>query len=355
MSIESPTVSVIILTNRGNRLLLETINSVRQQTYQDFEILVCHNGNALNLLEWYKRQQDLWGKLFLQEDLDPIQRLNLSIEQARGKYIALLKADNLWHPCKLEKQVFYLDNYASLGLIHSWLTLVDDRHKPLGIIVKNQISGWVESAILERNQINYSSAMIRRVCFEKVGLFDSQLATSFDWDMWIRLSRCYQFMTIAETLVYCHQPQDTLRESWLTREIDLQATIEKAYQNASIELRHLKNRSYAYASLSLAWQVLHHQDPKTAIADHYCRQALEYSPRISFSPEFLRVSLAVMTLHYLKSDRYICLLSLIQTIRAWLQAVKEKFKVSAHRLLHWMLQENEIGKEKVMRKDEGTG
>ena len=352
MSIESPTVSVIILATNENKYLLETINSVQQQTFADFEILICHSGSSLYLAKWFSNQKDRRLRLLLKKDLDIIEVLNLGIQEVKGEYIAFLKADDLWHPNKLKKQVFYLEHYSAIGLVHSWLTVVDRETKPVGKIFKNELYGWVESEIVERNQIGFSSVIVRQHCLYMVGLFNPHLKTSSDWDMWIRLSRCYQFMAIAEPLVYYRQVQHKTRDSWLDAEKDFQAIIEKAYQDIPNKLLPLKARSYSYASLSLAWQVLHNQNSDPAIAYHYCRQALEHYPPISFSLEFLELSVAVATLHWLKSDRYLLLLSLIKIIRSWLQIALRKFQLSSYSLLNWMLQEN-IGRKERRAKSKG--
>ena len=344
MSIKSPQVSVIVLATNKNKYLLKTITSVQQQTFSDFEILICHNGDSPQLVKWWNKQPDSRIKLLFQDDSNPIRTLNSGIEAAQGEYIAFLQADDLWHPNKLKKQVFHLEHYPAIGLIHSWLTLVDERQKPLGKIIKNQLHGWVESGILERNRIGFSSVIIRRHCLYLVGLFSPSLKTNYDWDMWIRLSRCYQFMTIAEALVYHRQRQDRAQDSWLETEQDFHITIERAYQDVAAESQYLKASSYAYASLDLAWQVLHHQNPDPEIAYHYCRQALEYSPRISFTQEFFQLSLEIITLHYLISDHYLLILASIKTIRHWLHQVIERFKALAHLLLYWTLQETGRGK-----------
>jgi glycosyltransferase involved in cell wall biosynthesis len=357
MFIESPTVSVIISANNDHEYLLETIISVRQQTFADFEVLICHSGDSPGLVRWFKSQQDPRLKLFLEEDLDRVQMLNLAIKGARGKYIALIQGDDLWHPDKLQKQVFYLDRYPAIGLVHSWLTEIDEESKSTGKIIKQKLSGWVESAILQRNQVNFSSATIRRDCFETIGLFDPNLQTSFDWDLWIRLSRAYQFIAIAKSLVYYRQYQNRVNEIWLTREKDLQGTIEKAYQNTPLELLALKNRSYGYASLSLAGEVLQTGDSHLAIVNHYCRQALEHSPRISFSREFMQIRLAVFSLYCLKSDRLLALGSSIQMIGSGIQAILHKFKASTHFLWRWTFQEKVINhnQQRVRSKEREIG
>ena len=339
MSLESPTVSVIILAGSDNKYRSGTINSVRQQIFSDLEILIFSDGSSDNLLAWFNRQLDPRLKLFVQQNLNTAEVLNWGLKEAKGKYIAFLKAGDLWHPHKLQKQVLCLDRCPDIGLVHSSLTSIDDRYQSVKKIIKRELSGWVEPEILERNLVDYQSAVIRRSCFDKVGLFDSQLATTFDWDMWIRLSRHYQFLAIAEPLVYYRQHRDRIPQSWLTVETDLQATIEKAYRNAPKQLLTFKNRSYAYSSLSLARQVLQHQHPDTVIAYHYCRQALEHSFYVGCSGEFFQVALAVIVMGYLKSDRYNRLLILIETGKIWLQMIFKKFGLLAHLLLDWMLEE----------------
>lgn len=338
MSIKPPTVSIIIVVGTKIEGFSKTVNSILRQTFTNFEILIFHKGDRQQLVECYDRWSDFRLRLFWQESFDTARIFNLGIKIARGKYLAFLKANDLWHPDKLQKQVFYLDRYPGVGLVHSWLVLGEVGGKSLGKVVKHELSGWVELEILERNQINCSSVAIRRACFDVVGLFDPTLQTASDWDMWIRLSRHYQFMAIAEPLVYCRQHR-RVGESWLAMETDFQATIEKAYQNAPRKLLAIKDRSYAHAGLSLAWQVLRNQNPDPVIADNYCRQALEHSLSIGFSWEFVRVSLAVLTLRYLKGDRYNCLLLLLQAIQTRLQIISKKFEAAIYFVLNWMLEE----------------
>ena len=355
MSIKSPAVSVIILANGENSHLLETIASLRQQAFIDIEVLICHSDNSTGLNMQCKSQQyesikDNRFRLLIEENLNIVETLNLGIQEAKGKYIAFLKAGDLWHSDKLSKQVSSLEGCLDIGLIHSWSTIIDDKNQSLGKTLKNQLHGRVESEILERNQINFSSVIVRRDCLDAVGLFDPDLNTGADWDMWIRFSRSYNFMAIAETLVYQRQLKNQDQDSWLNVEKDFQGTIEKAYQDVPDQLLYLKPRSYGYASLSLARQVLQHKNFDPEIAYHYCRQALEHFPRISLSPEFIQLSAAVITLHYLKSDRYLYPLSSMQAIRTRSRVLIHRFKTSIGFALDWILEEEE--KEQETKKEE---
>lgn len=340
MPIKSPIVSVIISAHNRTKYLSAMVDSVLKQTFSDFEVLIFHDDNSHDV-EWLSLLHDERLKLISQDNLGVAQAFNLGIIEGRGKYIAFLDDGYLWHPHKLQKQVLSLDHYPEIGLVHSWLMLIDQWGKSTGKILKHDLSGWIESEILERNQIGYQSVMVRRRCFDVVGLFDSQLQITPDWDMWIRLSRRFQFMAIAESLVYYRQQENISFKNWLVMETDFQTTIEKAYANAPDELVDLKYRSYANASLCLAWQVLQSQEPDPVIADNYCRQALEHSPVIGFSRDFFQVSMAVLMMRYLKSDRYYQLLLWTRANRSWLRAIINKFRRYAHNLLNWILEEED--------------
>jgi glycosyltransferase involved in cell wall biosynthesis len=206
----SPKVSVIIPAYNAMTYLPVTIDNLVRQTFTDFEVLIVNDGSSDNIVEWFSQISDSPYKskahrrlrLISQSNQGISQTRNLGIMEAKGEYVAFLDADDLWHPSKLQKQVSCLDRYPEISLVHSWLLLIDKLGKSTGKVLKYNLSGWVEPQLLERNQIGSPSVMIRRRCFDSVGLFDPKLRAIEDWDMWIRMSRRYQFMAIAEPLTY---------------------------------------------------------------------------------------------------------------------------------------------------------
>ena len=341
MSLKLPTVSIIVSAYQGARYLPATINSILQQTYTNFEVLI-FNDDYSQTRRWFKGRQDSRLKFILQENLGISQTFNQGILEAQGKYISFINAGDLWHPLKLQKQVVALEYSPDLGLVYSWLILIDHHGKSTGKIVKPHHAERIKSQIEAGNQVCLSSVMVRRSCFDRIGLFDHQLKAIPAWDLWLRLSHRYQLRKIAEPLVYYRKLQSNLVKNWLTVETDLQTTIEKAYTDASPEIFPLKCCSYAYASLFLANNVLHHQDPDPAIANNYCRQALQHYPLIGFSPEFIKVRLAVITLYCLKSDRFHRLLMLIETTEGLLRSTIHKLKEYGQSVLDWMLEEEDL-------------
>lgn len=339
MTHPKPTVSVIIAAYNGIERLNQTIHSVLRQTYSDFEILLYGN-LTLAQQEYFKQISDSRLQCIFQPNLNIFQAFNQGIIQARGKYITFLQANDFWHSSKLRKQVSCLNREPEIGLIYSWIVPINRQGKSQGRVIKHSSTEYSRTDILERNRIHYQSVMVRRSCFNKVGLFDLELESVQDWDMWIRLSRRYQFMAIAQPLVFCQQQANT-SQSWLVMETNLQQTIEKAYNSVTSESLALKSRSYAYASLHLAWEVLENREPDPLIAGNYRRQALEHYPPIGFSLFFFRVSLAIVVLYCLKGDRYHQFKFLIQSIQRLSITTCKQLKISFDVFLKWLLAEEE--------------
>ncbi len=340
MSLKLPKVSIIVSAYQGVRYLPATINSILQQTYTNFEVLI-FNDDYSQTGRWFKGRQDSRLKFIFQENLGISQTFNQGILEAQGKYLSLINVGDLWHPHKLQKQVFSLDYDSEVGLVYSWLMLIDHHGKSTGKIVKPHPER-MNSQIGVGNQVCLSSVMVRRRCFDSIGLFDHQLKAIPAWDLWLRLSQRHQLQKIPEPLVYWRQRQSSLVENLLIVETDLQTTIEKAYLDAAPELFPLKCRSYACASLFLANNVLHHHDPDPAIADNYCYQALQHYPLIGFSAEFIKVRLAVITLSCLKSDRFCRLLLLIEETEVVLRSTIHKIKEYSRSVWDWMLEEEDL-------------
>lgn len=322
MSLESPTVSIIIWGyHQGTNYLPSTIKSILQQTYEEFEVLLVQDSYP-QIRSWFESQFeskiDPRLRFFSADNLSLAPVLNQGISATRGQYISFMSAGDLWHPTKLQQQIRCWADNPEISLIHSASWLIGHQGQDIGKIVSPIKKELQDPEILAQNQISLSSVMVCRSCFEMVGLFNPQLQTIPDWDLWIRLSNHGQFMAIAEPLVYCRQLREASPEYWLTLETDLHSMIETTYANLPPERSQQKHRSYGYASLFLAQNVLQQKNPDLAIVHNYCYQALEHDPYIFFSLKFCQLRWRIWRLHWRlflqQSDRYHRLRQFIQEV-----------------------------------------
>ncbi len=133
MSLQAtPKVSVVIPAYNAMTYLPETITSVLQQTYTDFEVVVVNDGSTDKIEEWIVQISDPRIKLVSQANLGLAGARNTGIRESQGKYLAFLDADDLWEPTKLEKQVKILEKNPEVGLVYTWVTYIDETGQSTG-------------------------------------------------------------------------------------------------------------------------------------------------------------------------------------------------------------------------------
>jgi len=292
-----PKVSVVIPAYNAMTYLSETVESVFQQTFTDFEVLIINDGSLDGIEEWVAQLTDPRVKLISQPNQGVSVARNTGIAQARGEYIAFLDADDLWKPTKLEKQVHRLENDPAVGLVYTWTTLVDQGGKPTGFVYAYELEGNVwEQIVIEDIVCNGSSAMVRRSCFETVGVFDPNLSSVADGDMWVRIAGHYPFAVVKEFLVDYRQYPNSMSKNRQKMLEDLRLTIEKRFQSVPLDLLYLRSRAYGHMNHWQAWVSLYEGDYKSAI--HFHEQALLHNPTLRYSKNFLKLSLKIILLRW---------------------------------------------------------
>ena len=312
-----PKVSVVIPAYNAMAYLPETIANVLEQTYTDFEVIVVNDGSTDNIKEWITQISDRRVKLVSQVNLGLAGARNTGIRESQGEYLAFLDADDLWESSKLAKQVQVLDSHPEAGLVYTWISYIDEGGKSTGRVVKPELEGNVWQELTKGNLVECGSvAMVRRQCFEKCGLFDCNLGSFVeDWDMWLRIARTYPFKVIKEPLTYYRQVTTSASRNWSAMAKSYQLVIEKAFAGASWDELSLRNRSYGTANLVLAWKAIQSQAKDFQKASYFRTQALKHNPRIFFSKEYLRLSIAIAIMRWFGANGYNKFLSLLYTLR----------------------------------------
>lgn len=323
-----PKVSVVIPAYNAMTYLPETVESVIRQTFTDFEVLIIDDGSSDHIVQWASEIKDQRVRLISQENQGLPGARNTGITQAQGEYIAFLDADDLWEPTKLEKQVYCLDNNPLVGLVHTWMLLVDEQGKSTGRLMKSNAEGDVWKQLVERNMIACPSVIVRRCCFETVGIFDITLRSIEDWDMWLRLAVHYPFAVIKEPLAYYRQLPSSMSKNCQVMEQAFQIVIEKAFCSTLPEFLYLKQRSYGYAYLCLAWKALQSRNRDYPQAINFRQQAIAHYPKLRFSRDYLSLSTAIALLQLFGDHRYSRVLAIIHTLRRRISSVRRLRSIS---------------------------
>lgn len=308
-----PKVSVVIPAYNAMIYLSETLDSVLKQTFTDFEVLIINDGSTDSIVTWASGITDLRIRLISQENQGLPGSRNTGIAHAQGEYIAFLDADDLWELTKLEKQVRCFKENPTVGVVYTWTLLIDEYSKPTGRIFASQAEGNVWRELLETDVIsNGSSAMVRRDCFEAVGVFDRTLTSAEDLDMWLRIAVHYQFAVVKEPLTLYRQYSSSMSKNRQRMFQNLRTVIEKTFQTAPLEMLHLRNRAYSSITLNQAWWSVDEGDYKTA--EFWQQQAHLHHPQIQYSEKYMRLSIAIILIRLFGPHAY-------DDIRKWTRSM----------------------------------
>jgi glycosyltransferase involved in cell wall biosynthesis len=195
-----PTVSVIIPTYNLASHLTEAVASVRDQHCPNLEIIVVDDGSTddtAKVLDALAATGDL--RWFHQDNAGAAAARNRGIQEAQGEWIAFLDADDLWLSGKLAAQFEKLRQHPE-----AMFSYTDVRLRSESNVERDLECGTDGQSLFLRllggNLFATPTVIIRRDCFEEIGLFDTELRTGEDWDMWMRLATHFAHVRVAKPL-----------------------------------------------------------------------------------------------------------------------------------------------------------
>lgn len=205
-----PLVSVIIPTYNRGRLILDSINSVLNQTYKNIELIVVDDCSTDNTEEILKSINDSRIKYVkLEKNSGACIARNKGIELSTGKFIAFNDSDDLWITTKLEKQLCFLKNYNADIVICKM-----ECRTPENNFIHNFPNIEFDRKISYKDLLKYNSASTQTIfgktdCFKEI-IFDATMPRLQDWDEVLRLSQKYRIFYQNEILVNTFFQKDSI-------------------------------------------------------------------------------------------------------------------------------------------------
>ncbi|MBD2771551.1 glycosyltransferase [Iningainema tapete] len=208
-----PRVTVCIPSYNLEKFIGEAIQSVLNQTYQDFEIIIVDDASTDASVSVIKSFKDPRIKLFCLEKNHGASTYgsNKCRSEAQGEFLAQLGADDVFAPDKLEKQVRFLDQNPEVGAVFSYAQIIDESGNDLAdennffkhiYIQPNRTRfEWLNHFFFKGNCLCYSGSMIRKKCYDQIGKFDPRYAQLPDYEYWIRFCMKYEIHIIQKNLI----------------------------------------------------------------------------------------------------------------------------------------------------------
>ena len=213
-----PLVTVVITTFNAAPFISQTLDSVLAQDFEDIEVLVVDGGSTdgtVGIVSAYLAPV----RLIVGGRLTKSAGRNVGIAAAKGKYIALVDADDLWLPHKLSRQAEYLEKTPHVHWVYSDCFILDHCSGQTSSTWSSRTrlhAGCILEPLLLDCFIPSPTPMIRRSVFDKVGVFDESFLPHEpeDWDLWLRIAARFSAGLINEPLAVLrvHPASLTARE-----------------------------------------------------------------------------------------------------------------------------------------------
>jgi len=206
-----PEISVIIPVYNAEDTIVETINSVLNQTFEDFELIIINDGSTDRTLDVIKIFKDNRISVHTFPNSGPSAARNRGIEIAKGEYISFIDADDLWLENKLENQIDVLKKNPEYEVVYSWTVYIDENGNYLHPLRPVKFEGDVYEKMLLNNFIGSgSNILLSKSSLESLGHFDIDLNYGEEWDLYIRLSKTYKFILVKDFHVFYRRKLNSL-------------------------------------------------------------------------------------------------------------------------------------------------
>lgn len=232
----SSLVSVIIPTYNRAELVGRAIQSVLDQTYQDFEIIVVDDASIDNTENIVKGIIDERIRYIRHErNKGAAITRNTGIKAAQGKYIAFQDSDDEWLPDKLEKQVSVFEKAGSkIDFVYCDMLMVE----PDGRKRYHHSPDLRVGRVIDENRLDYQAlgigtptVLVRRECFDKVGGFDELFPRLQDADCFIRLAKHFVSYHLTESLVLYNKSEVSISSDCRAYSTAITLLLEKYFDD----------------------------------------------------------------------------------------------------------------------------
>jgi len=195
-----PKFSVVISVFNKAGFIADTLNSVLAQTIQDFEIVILNDGStddSENVIKPFI--SDPKFRFYSEENKGAAAGRNYVIQKAEGDYIALLDADDIWKPFYLEEQLKLIEKYAAHRIFATNSEILKKgktSHRQFSVDISNKepiIVDYFEASNLD-SILHSSTTVVKREVFDTIGLYDTNIKSGQDTDLYVRMGLQYKLV-----------------------------------------------------------------------------------------------------------------------------------------------------------------
>jgi glycosyltransferase involved in cell wall biosynthesis len=196
--------SVVMAVFNDQHYLEESIQSILDQTFKDFDFIIIDDystDNSLSIIKYFAQKDSRISIIENKRNLGLAASLNKGIKRSTGKYIARMDADDISLSTRLQKQLNFMENNPNVDIVGTGITYIDEQGGFLKEIYMSQYHKNIEREICKKSPFAHPTVMIKRSFFDVVGFYDESLRKKQDYDLWVRGLKYCEYSNIQECLL----------------------------------------------------------------------------------------------------------------------------------------------------------
>ena len=198
----NPLISVLIPTYNSELYIKSTLESILNQTYKNLEIIVIDDASTDSTLNIVKKYRDKRIKLYSNDkNLGIAKNMNKGIKLSRGKYLAIMDADDWSYPYRIEEEVQLMEENPEIVLCSGYMDICDENLKFKNTRTYPTTDKEIRKAIVRYDPISHPASMWRMSELLKTGLYNDKFPICRDYDLIVRISEFGKYQNIPKPLI----------------------------------------------------------------------------------------------------------------------------------------------------------
>ncbi len=198
-----PDVSVLMTVYNGMPYLAEAVESIREQTYRRWKLVIVNDGSTDDTREYLDSLKDDRIIVVHQDNRGTAVAANNGLEHCDTEFVARLDADDICHPTRIEKQVGFLRDNPAIGLVGTQIVPIGSQAagKPIQLVTEH--AEIYRQLCKGEHAMCHSTIMMRTEVLKSIGGYWKQHRMFDAWDMFLRMGECSELANLKEPLLHC--------------------------------------------------------------------------------------------------------------------------------------------------------
>ncbi len=255
-------ITVLMTTYNCGLYIGQAIKSILKQTFKNFELLIIDDGSTDNTEKIIKSFEDIRIKYEKIEHIGRSYALNYGLKNAKYDWIAIMDADDVSHPSRLEKQINFLNNNNNIVFTFS---AYFRNGKVLFVIPINNDYSLNEEKFILHGHFSNSSSLIHKKIINEAGGFNQGLKAYVDYDLWLRINKKVNLVLVPEILHYVRMRNNSMSTTYPSDKKEIIYQIQNIYYEDFQEWTGINDEKKR--NLIFGWREFFYGDKR--LARHY--------------------------------------------------------------------------------------